>query len=141
MTRFRTIYSRWQARTPKVGIYNAAYDIWLDGVPGDHEVMIWTHNRKQVPAGSVVRRSVKLGKYRWTVWATSDNGYIAFVPKRRLDQGTIRIRRMLGWLISTGRLDRDVTLGQIGFGFEIVSTGGRAARFKVDRFSVVSRRR
>ncbi|TYL50165.1 hypothetical protein FXB39_10975 [Nocardioides sp. BGMRC 2183] len=141
VTKFRTIRSRWKARTPGVGIYNAAYDIWLNGVPGQHEVMIWTDNRKQVPAGSVVKRSVKLGKYRWKVWASRDNGYIAFVPKRRLTHGTIAIRRMLGWLIQKRRLDRDVTLGQICFGFEIVSTGGEPARFKVDRFKVISRRK
>jgi hypothetical protein len=141
VTRFKSIWSRWKARVPDVGIYNAAYDIWLNGVPGEHEVMIWTHNRKQVPAGSVVRRSVKLGRYKWTVWASSDNAYIAFVPKRKLDHGVIKIRRMLGWLMRKGRLDRNVTLGQICFGFEIVSTGGQRARFKVDRFRIVSRRR
>ena len=141
VTRFKSIRSVWKARTPDVGIYNAAYDIWLDGVPGEHEVMIWTHNRNQVPAGSVVRRSVKLGRYRWKVWATSDNGYIAFVPKRKLDHGEIAIRAMLGWLIRNHRLDRDVTLGQICFGFEIVSTGGDPARFKVDRFRIISRRK
>lgn len=141
VTSFRGIRSWWKSRTPDRGIYNAAYDIWLNGVPGEHEVMIWTHNRNQVPAGSVVRRSVRLGNYSWTVWATPDNGYIAFVPKRKLDRGAIAIRRMLGWLIRIGRLDRDVTLGQICFGFEVVSTNGRPATFKVDRFAIVSRRR
>jgi hypothetical protein len=141
VTSFRTIRSSWAARTPDVGIYNAAYDIWLDGVPGRHEVMIWTHNRRQVPAGSRVGGPVRIGGHTWRVWATSDNGYIAFVPSRKLDHGRVHIRAMLGWLIAKGRLERQVTLGQIGFGFEIVSTEGRPATFKVDSFSVTSRRR
>ena len=141
VTSFRTIRSSWAARTPDVGIYNAAYDIWLNGVPGEHEVMIWTHNRRQVPAGSRIGPPVKIGRYTWRVWATEDTSYIAFVPVRKLDHGTIRIRTMLAWLMQRGRLDRDVTLGQICFGFEVVSTDGRPATFKVDHFSVTSARR
>jgi hypothetical protein len=138
---FRTIRSHWAARSPGVGIYNAAYDIWLDGVADGNskEVMIWTHNRHQVPAGSPVGR-VRIGGHAWRVWATSDNSYIAFVPSQKLNHGRVQIRRMLGWLIAKGRLGRAVTLGQIGFGFEIVSTGGRRATFKVDSFGITSRR-
>ena len=36
------------------GIYNVAYDLWLNGVPGNREVMIWTENHGQFPAGSFV---------------------------------------------------------------------------------------
>jgi hypothetical protein len=41
---FRTITSRYAATSPHVGIYNVAYDIWLNGVAtdGSTEVMIWT---------------------------------------------------------------------------------------------------
>jgi hypothetical protein len=48
---------------------------------------------------------------------------------------------MLSWLVREGRLDRDVTLGQICFGFEVVSTGGAPATFSVSDFSVTSTRR
>ena len=63
LSTFTTIRSSFAARTPGFGIYNAAYDIWLNGVPGDHEVMIWTDNYKQVPVrqrdreGAEVRRA------------------------------------------------------------------------------------
>ncbi len=137
---FRTIRSSWAAHSPASGIYDAAYDIWLDGVPGDHEVMIWTHNRRQTPAGSRVG-TARIGHHTWRVWATSDNGYIAFVPKHRLDHGTVAIKAMLHWLMKRNRLERNATLGQICFGFEVVSTGGAPRTFKVDRFSVKSVRR
>ena len=140
LSSFRTIRSTFAARTPRVGIYNAAYDIWLDGVPGEHEVMIWTDNYRQVPAGSRFAK-VTLSGHTWRVYATEGNHYIAFVPTERLTRGTLRLKSMLSWLVARGRLDRNVTLGQICFGFEVVSTGGSPAVFSVSDFSVTSTRR
>jgi len=57
---FRSIRSTFAARTPDTGVYDAAYDIWLNGVPGTHEVMIWTDNYRQVPAGSRFATGVSL---------------------------------------------------------------------------------
>ena len=139
LSSFSRLRSTWAARTPHVGIYDAAYDIWLNGVPGEHEVMIWTDNFKQVPAGSPVTTREFSG-YRWKVWATDDNGYIAFVPTHPLTHGTLDLKRMLDWLVARGRLPQDVTLGQVCFGFEIVSTDGSPARFKVNDFSLSVRR-
>jgi hypothetical protein len=139
LSSFSRIRSTWAARTPHVGIYDAAYDIWLNGVPGEHEVMIWTDNFHQVPSGSRFATR-EFGGHRWKVWATDDNGYIAFVPTRRLTHGRLNIKKMLRWLVARGRLEADVTLGQICFGFEIVSTDGRPARFKVNDFSLTVRR-
>lgn len=142
LSSFTSIRSSWAARTPHVGIYNAAYDIWLNGIPGEHEVMIWTENFHQVPAGSGGTRIATkwFSGYRWRIWATQDNSYIAFVPTRRLTHGTLGIRKMLNWLVARGRLPRDVTLGAIDFGFEIVSTDGKPATFKVNDFSLRTRR-
>ena len=139
LSSFTRIRSSWAARTPHVGIYNAAYDIWLNGVPGEHEVMIWTENFKQVPSGELIATR-KFSGHRWKVFATDDNGYIAFVPKRPLTRGTLGIKKMLDWLVARGRLESDVTLGQICFGFEIVSTDGAPATFKVNDFSLLARR-
>lgn len=140
LSSFRTIRSTFAARTPHVGIYNAAYDIWLNGVPGEHEVMIWTDNYRQVPAGSRIAK-VTLSGRTWRVYATDGNDYIAFVPAQRLTRGTLRLKSMLTWLVNRGRLERDVTLGQICFGFEVVSTDGSPAVFSVSDFSVTSTRR
>jgi hypothetical protein len=140
LSSFGSIRSTFAATTPRVGIYNAAYDIWLNGVPGDHEVMIWTDNFRQVPAGSRIAK-VRLSGHTWRVYATSDNSYIAFVPAQRLTRGSLRLKQMLTWLVGRGRLERDVTLGQICFGFEVVSTGGSPATFSVSDFSVTSTRR
>ncbi|NYD43072.1 hypothetical protein [Nocardioides panaciterrulae] len=139
---FSHISSTWAARTPHVGVYDAAYDIWLNGVPGEHEVMIWTENFHQVPSGSGASHVAtrRFGGHRWKVWATDDNGYIAFVPAHRLTHGKLALKKMLDWLVARGHLPHDVTLGAIDFGFEIVSTGGSPARFKVNDFSLTTRR-
>lgn len=140
LSSFRVIRSHFASRSPRVGIYNWAYDIWLNGVPGEHEVMIWTDNYRQVPAGSVVRRKLEIGGRAWKVYATHDNGYIAFVPHRRMTEGNVRIKAMLNWLVRKGRIGSDATLGQIGYGVEIVSTGGEPTRFKLDEFWLRTRR-
>jgi hypothetical protein len=141
LSSFTKIRSSFKARTPRVGIYNAAYDIWLNGVPGNREIMIWTDNYRQTPAGTRVARGLEFGGVTWRLFATGDNHYLAFVPNRRLTQGTVRIKGMLDYLVRKGRVPRTSTLGQIGFGFEIVSTGGDPATFKVDDFSLTTERR
>ncbi len=77
---------------------------------------------------------------RWKVFATDDNGYIAFVPKRPLTHGKLDLKKMLDWLVARGRLQSDVTLGQICLGIEIVSTDGAPATLKVNDFSLSVRR-
>ncbi len=141
LSSFKSIRSTFASRTPHVGIYDAAYDIWLNGVPGNREVMIWTDNYRQVPAGSVVAKGVSFSGHTWKVYATQDNEYIAFKPSQRLTHGTLQIMPMLRWLVSHGRVPASSTLGQIGFGFEIVSTGGKPATFKVKDFSLRTKRR
>jgi hypothetical protein len=138
---FKSIRSTFASRTPRVGIYNAAYDIWLNGVPGNREVMIWTDNYRQVPAGSVVARNLSFSGHKWTLYATKDNGYLAFKPAHRITRGTLNLKAMLSYLTKKGRVPSGSTLGQICYGFEIVSTGGNRATFKVDKFSVSSSRR
>ncbi len=101
--------------------------------------MIWTDNFKQVPSGDQIATR-KFSGHRWKVFATDDNGYIAFVPKRPLTHGKLDLKKMLDWLVARGRLECDVTLGQICFGFEIVSTDGAPATFKVNDFSLSVRR-
>jgi hypothetical protein len=140
---FRTITSTFASRSPHLGIYDGAYDIWLNGVAssGSTEVMIWTDNYKQVPAGNVVRRGLTFSHRTWRLWATGDHGYLAFVPNKPLHHGTVNVKRRLSYLIAHGFLRRGSTIGQICFGYEIVSTNGAPHRFKIDRFSINSPRK
>lgn len=142
LSSFSRISSSFAARTPRVGIYDVAYDIWLNGVADAHsnEVMIWTDNYRQQPSGSVVARGLRFAGRHWRVYATGDDSYLAFVPRRRMTHGTLPLRRMLGWLVRHHRISARSTLGQVCYGIEVVSTGGRQARFQVTNFSLTTRR-
>jgi hypothetical protein len=134
---FTTLTSTFAARSPGVGIYDVAYDLWLNGVPND-EVMIWTDNHNQYPAGSRFASNVALSGHTWDVYATSNNGYIAFVPSggARLTSGTLDIKAMLGYLVSQGKTISSSTVDQICYGVEVVDTGGSPATWNFTDFSI-----
>jgi hypothetical protein len=134
----KTLRSTFAGKGPGVGIYNVAYDIWMNGVPGDNEIMIWTENHNQRPAGDVVASGVVLSGISWDVWATRDNGYLAFTPKSPLASGSLDLKAMIDYLIARGRLSAGSTLGQVCFGVEIVSTDGKPATFQFTDFSITS---
>lgn len=134
---FKRITSRWAAKSPHVGIYDVAYDIWINGVAdsGSTEVMIWTDNYKQEPAGHVVASGLKFNHRTWDVWSDND-GYIAFVPDRPKVSGNMHLLRRFHWLHRHGFIPDGSTVGQIDFGVETVSSGGGSARFDVTNFSI-----
>ena len=105
------------------------------------EVMIWTDNHRQVPSGSVVRHGLQFSHRTWRLYATDDHSYLAYVPNKPLPAGTIALKKRLTYLTSHGYLAKGSTVGQVDFGYEIVSTGGSSQRFKVDRFSISSSRK
>lgn len=53
---FDSMTSTFAETSPHVGIYNFAYDIWVNGIakPGCTEIMIWNENFRQVPGGDYV---------------------------------------------------------------------------------------
>ena len=134
---FTTLTSTFAATSPQVGIYNVAYDLWLNGIPND-EVMIWTDNFNQYPSGSKFASHVSLSGYSWDIYATGGNGYIAFVPSggARLTSGTLDIKAMLSYLVDQGRISANATVDQICYGVEIVSTNGSAATWHFTDFSI-----
>jgi hypothetical protein len=136
---FNTLTSTFAATSPHVGIYNVAFDIWTNGVAtsGSTEFMIWTENFNQVPAGNKIT-TVDFGGRTYDVWKTSSNHYIAFVPTEPITAGAIDLLEILDWATAQGWFPADSTLGQIGYGVEIVSTGGSEATFWFTDFSITS---
>jgi hypothetical protein len=135
---FSTLTSRFAASGPRVGIYNVAYDIWLNGVAesGCTELMIWTENYNQVPGGRKVATAT-LGGRTYDVWRdTWDWQYVAFVPTAVMTSGTVDIKEVLQWMIDEGWITSSASLGQVCFGVEIVSTDGTDATFTFRDFSI-----
>ena len=140
LSNYPVLSSSFAAAGPNTGIYNIAYDIWLNGVgnggSSNREVMIWTDNQAQRPAGSVVASGLSLGGKTWTLWASSGNSILTFVPSADMSSGTVNIRAMLDYLLSHGRVPSNSTLGQICYGVEVVSTNGSPGTFHFTGFSV-----
>jgi len=137
ITSFTYLSSAFAAAGPHVGIYNVAYDIWLNGVAsaGSNEVMIWTENYKQVPAGTKAD-TLTSGGQMYNVWKTTGNSYFAFVPATAMPSGRIDLLAIFKWMIGKGWIPAASTLGQICFGVEIVSTNGADAKFTFTDFSI-----
>lgn len=142
LSSFRVLRTSWASRTPRRGVYDAAYDIWLNGVADDNsnEVMIWTDNHGQVPYG---RRAGHLwfNHIRWQIWTGAGHSYVALVPPHRIRHGRLGLLKPLRTLVRRGWLPRHTTVGQVGFGFEVVRTAGERVRFATTAFTVTARRR
>jgi hypothetical protein len=134
---FESITSRFAETSPRVGIYNVAYDIWINGIatPGCTEIMIWTENFKQVPGGRYVQ-DVSFGGRSYKVYKTPDSRYIAFVATSDFTSGTVDLLGIVKWAIAKGWLPGKSTLNQICYGVEIVSTEDANATFRVTDFSI-----
>jgi hypothetical protein len=134
---FGSISSSFAHGGPHVGIYEFAYDIWLNGVAGSGstEVMIWTDNYNQVPSGSVLD-TVSYDGRSYRVYKSGS--YIAFVDTDNVTSGTLNLLSFFNYIIGKGWIPASSTLGAIDYGVELVSTDGTDAKFELDDFSLVT---
>ena len=134
---FGTIASSFAHTAPHVGIYEFAYDIWLNGVAstGSTEVMIWTDNYHQVPSGSVIE-TVSFDGDDYQVYKSGS--YIAFVATTNVASGTVNLLSFFNHIIAKGWIPSTSTVGAIDYGVELVSTGGANATFQVNDFSLTT---
>jgi len=134
---FTVISSSFSHAGPHVGIYEFAYDIWLNGVAstGSTEVMIWTDNFNQVPSGSV-QETFALDGRSYKVYKSGS--YIAFMDTNNVTSGTVNLLAIFNHIISKGWIAGTSTLGAIDYGVELVSTNGMDATFVVDGFSLTT---
>jgi hypothetical protein len=134
---FHSITSSFAETSPHIGIYEDAYDIWLNGIGSStsNEVMIWTENFHQAPSGSD-EAAVTFGGRSFRAWRTSSGSYIAFVADTNFTSGTVNLLQVFDWLIAKGWIRSDSTLGQIDYGAEIVSTDNVPSTFSFTHFSI-----
>ncbi len=134
---FSTLWSSFAHTAPHVGIYEFAYDIWLNGVAttGATEVMIWTDNYHQVPSGTVLDTVVFDGE---SYQVYKSGSYIAFVEVTNLASGTVNLLSFFTYIIAKGWIPATSTVGAIDYGVEIVSTDGADATFQVNGFSLTA---
>jgi hypothetical protein len=137
---FDSITGNFGETSPHLGIYNFAYDIWINGIarPGCTEIMIWTENFNQVPGGKHMQDAT-FGSHTYRVYRNPGSGYIAFVATTNFTSGTVNLLDIMKWAIAKGWLSDKSTLDQICFGAEIVSTDDTDATFRIAAFSIAAR--
>ncbi len=116
---FSNISSSFAHTAPHVGIYEFAYDIWLNGVAssGSTEVMIWTDNYNQVPSGSQLETVTFDGQ---TYQVYKSGSYIAFVETTNVTSGTVNLLSFFNHVIGKGWIPSTSTVGAIDYGIELV---------------------
>ncbi len=136
---FSKITSTFAETDPHVGIYEDAYDMWINGeaTSSSTEVMIWTENFHQVP-GPDFRGAVTIGKRTYDLWA-SGNSYIAFVATKNFTSGTLNILSFYRYIMSQHWIRSSSVLDAIEYGVEIVSTNSKPADFSFTNFSVTAK--
>lgn len=130
-----SVTSTFAETSPGTGIYEDAYDIWINGLAtsGSTEVMIWTQNNGQTPSGSS-QGTVTFGGRSYTVWKSGS--YIAFVANSNFTSGSMNLLQFFQWIIGKGWIPSDSTLSQVCYGVELVSTNSAPATFTFSNYSV-----
>jgi hypothetical protein len=133
-----TVTSTFGSSSPGNGDFEDAYDIWLNGTAGagGDEVMIWTDNHGEYPAGSPVTSATFDGQ-TYTVWK-GNNGPVSFVSNTNVTSGDLNLLQFFQWLISKGWEPANSTLNQVDYGVEINTTNSTNETFSFDNFSVTT---
>jgi glycosyl hydrolase family 12 len=133
-----SVTSTFGSTSPGNGDFEDAYDIWLNGTAGagGDEVMIWTDNHGETPAGSPVTTATFDGQ-SYTVWKGT-NGPVSFVSNANVSAGDVNLLQFFQWLISKGYEPANSKLYQVDYGVEIATTNGAQETFGFNNFSVSS---
>jgi Glycosyl hydrolase family 12 len=115
----------------------AAYDLWLSHASGPNEIMIWVDNVGRGSGGARQIGNATIGRQAFTVYQYG-NGEIIFSLDRNERSGTVDILATLRWLQGHRLISAGARLGQVDFGFEICSTGGKPEKFTVSRYTLTS---
>jgi len=120
-------------------IAEAGYDIWLSGTSGSNEIMIWPDNAHRGTGGSAVIGHATIFGQAFTVLRYGGpGGEIIFSLNHNEQTGTIHILATLRWLMIHGYVPAHASIGQVDFGWEICSTGGRPETFTMSGYSLRS---
>lgn len=130
------ISSSFNVSVPGSGVYNTAYDIWLNNYA--YEVMLWMNEKSAGPLGSY-SQTVSVGGYTWRLYSGSNgsNTVYSFVNTGQSSSGTVDVLAALNWLQHNGWFGGSTaTLGNVQFGWEISSTGNTGTNFTTNSYSV-----
>ena len=115
-------------------IWNIAFDIWI-GNDFSHELMIWTENWNQRPAGDMIGTTTIGGK-QYQVWrsGSGDGGILTYVSVTPQLSGTMPLAAFFADVRARGWTP--TTTWQVDYGVEVVDTNGTSQRFTFTDFHI-----
>ena len=127
-----------ETMSPQTGTdAEAAYDLWLSHTSGPDEIMIWVDNVGRGSGGAQRIGAATIAGQAFTVYQYR-GGEVIFSLNQSEQSGTVDILGVLKWLQGHGLASAGAQLGQVDFGFEICSTGGKPEKFAVSRYTLTS---
>jgi hypothetical protein len=127
-----------ETMSPQAGTdAEAAYDLWLSSTSGPDEVMIWVDNVGRGSGGAQQIGTATIAGQAFTVYQYR-GGEVIFSLNRSEQSGAVDILAALKWLQGHGLASAGAQLGQVDFGFEVCSTGGKPEKFAVSRYTLTS---
>jgi hypothetical protein len=99
--------------------------------------MIWVDNVGRGSGGAQQIGTATIGAQGFTVYQYR-GGEVIFSLNRNEQSGRVDILATLKWLQSHRLAGAGAQLGQVDFGFEICSTGGKPEKFAVSRYTLTS---
>ena len=142
LSSWKSITSQFSDLPPGIGsnygIWEFEYDIWLNGLADSRstEVMIWTYNNGQTPAGSANGSFTDAGHTYDVYRSPPPYQYIAFVDRRNNLSGHVNLLDFFNYVVSRGWMPSSSRLYQICNGVELVSTNSRSEKFTINNFSI-----
>lgn len=144
LSRLRFSYRLTMPRPSSGTIAQAAYDIWTSD-PERDEIMIWVDNDNRGSGGArfIASYTTRDGNH-WSlyfygsevIWSLGGKGKFA----RQASMSRVPVHELVKYLVDHGYEHRHQRVGQIDFGWEICSTGGRPQTFAVTGYSIRQRR-
>ena len=136
----KKLTANFDARLDASGTYNMAFSLWaVSAMPASrsvitHEIMIWNANDGQKPGGAK-RDSITVNGNVYDVYVEqnhSDNSgkntnhwtYVAFVARKPVLSGQLRIDAFVDYLLQRGILSHDHYLTSLEFGNEVSEGSG-----------------
>ena len=130
------------------GDYEAAYDIFLgtgacDANCYNREIMVWTDNHGQTPAGTEVSANVTIGTASYQLWVTAKSAstadsVVTLVQNSQGAAGAVDILAALNYLVTNGYEPTGAGLNSIQMGWEICSTNGSAETFGLSAYGLTT---
>lgn len=144
---FTVISSSFDTTAPAVGEWDAAYDVWVNGIGSKStaEIMVWTSHRYNgvlPPPNALETKTVTVDGQTYKAWMRKNgNGgnYIALVMDPVRPKGTVDLLKVFDTVAGFGWVKTSDRVAAIEFGFEIADTAGATRTFKLNDYALDAR--